>query len=76
MDRVTIPALLRALADAVERGDADGSLDIERDPTVRKKPLCFDYRGQVYEVIDAGETWTMNIRTARAVARTYLEAKL
>lgn len=75
MDRVTVPALLRALADAVERGDAVGSLDIERDPTVRKKPPRPGDRVHEYEVIDAGETWTMKIRTVRTVARTSLEAK-
>lgn len=72
MDRVQVPLLLRALADAVERGDATGDLDIDSEPTVEKKPMRPGDLVQEYQVIDAGETWKMNVRTKRGVARPVL----
>ena len=73
MDRVRCPQLLRALADAIERGDAMGDLDIISEPTIEKLPLQPGDLVQEYKVVDSGETWKMNVRTKRGVARPILQ---
>lgn len=68
-----MPAMLRLLADAIERGEAAGDLDIESDSRVEmdrsREPYDMTPR---WMVVDTGETWKIRIRTTSSISRSLL----